>query len=330
MGTKVFTGVALTAVALAAFLVAPRSALAAAQVARTEVHPIQTTTLTDQQFLTGAKDGKPTTVAGVLRLPTLGDERLPAVVLVHGSGGALGNVDYWSQQLNGIGIATFVIDYFSGRGIQETRDDQAQLGNVAPILDVYAALSLLSANPHIDPNRIAIMGFSRGARVAMYASLTRFQKMYAPPGPGFAAYVAFYMQCYTRYIGDEAVADRPIRFFHGTADDWSPVAACRAYVDRLRKAGRDVQLTEYPNAYHMFDNPLLSETPELLPTAIVSSRCTRLEESPGRVINVETKKPFTFADSCVSRGPHVGYNAAALTASTQAVNNFFRTTFKLN
>ena len=48
---------------------------------------------------------------------------------MHGSAGAAGNVDYWSQQLNGIGIATFVIDYFSGRGIVETRDDQAQLGN---------------------------------------------------------------------------------------------------------------------------------------------------------------------------------------------------------
>ena len=40
-----------------------------AQVARTEVHPIQTTTVTDQQFLTGAKDGKPTTIAAVLRIP---------------------------------------------------------------------------------------------------------------------------------------------------------------------------------------------------------------------------------------------------------------------
>ena len=31
-----------------------------AQLVRTEVHPIQTMTLTDQQFLTGSKDGKPT------------------------------------------------------------------------------------------------------------------------------------------------------------------------------------------------------------------------------------------------------------------------------
>jgi dienelactone hydrolase len=302
---------------------------ARAQVFRTEVHPIATQTLTDQQFLTGAKDGKPTTVAGVLRVPTSSAERLPAVVLVHGSAGAAGNIDYWSQKLNDFGIATFAIDYFSGRGIVETRDDQAQLGNVAPILDAYNALTLLAANPRIDPDRIAIMGFSRGARVAMYASLTRFQRMYAPTGPRFAAYVAFYMQCNTRYIGDEEVSDKPIRFFHGASDDWNSSAACRAYADRLRRAGRDVQLTEYTGAYHMFDNPLLGQAPELLPTAIVSSRCTRIEETPGVVINLETKERFSFSDACVTRGPHVAYNRVALEASTQAVKEFFGTALRL-
>jgi len=89
-----------------------------AQVARTEVHPIQTTTVTDQQFLTGAKDGKPTTIAAVLRIPRPGTDRLPAVILVHGSSGVGSNVDYWQQRLNGVGIATFALDVFTGRGIE--------------------------------------------------------------------------------------------------------------------------------------------------------------------------------------------------------------------
>jgi hypothetical protein len=43
--------------------------IAAAQTARVEVHPIKTMTLTDQQFLNGAKDGPEVIVGGELRLP---------------------------------------------------------------------------------------------------------------------------------------------------------------------------------------------------------------------------------------------------------------------
>ena len=71
----------------------------------------------------------------------------------------------------------------------------------------------------------------------------------------------------TRYQSDTEVADRPIRIFHGTPDDYNPVATCKAYVERLRRAGRDVQLTEYPNASHAFDNPLGSLTPRVAKNA---------------------------------------------------------------
>jgi dienelactone hydrolase len=133
-----------------------------AQTARIEVHPLQTMTLTDQQFLTGAKDGKPVVIAGELRLPRPGTDRLPAVVLVHGSGGVGANVDRWSQELNGLGVATFILDAFTGRGIVNTATNQAQLGQLTMINDAYRALELLSKHPRIDPARIDLMGFSRG------------------------------------------------------------------------------------------------------------------------------------------------------------------------
>jgi dienelactone hydrolase len=298
-----------------------------AQVARTEVHPIQTMTLTDQQFLTGAKDGKPTTVAGVLRIPRPGTERLPAVILVHGSSGIGSNVDYWQQQLNDIGVATFVIDAFTGRGIDNVNADQAKLGRLNAIIDVYKALALLAAHPRIDPSRIAVMGFSRGGQIALYSSLIRFQRLYATEGLSLAAYVAFYANCSTRFLEDEKVAAKPIRLFHGTPDDYNTVAPCRIYVERLRQARKDVQLTEYANAQHAFDSPLLKEAPVLYPTWQTTRRCTLEEVSPGRIINVETKQQFTWADPCVELGPHMAYSAAAANAATQAVKDFFQKTF---
>ena len=122
-----------------------------AQVARTELHAIPTLTLSDHQFLIGDKNGTPVTIAGALRVPHLGTGRLPAVILVHGSGGIGGNVDRWSQELNSIGLATFVTDSFTARGIQSTVADQALLGRLNMILDSYRALGVLAAHPRIDP-----------------------------------------------------------------------------------------------------------------------------------------------------------------------------------
>ena len=41
----------------------------AAEIGRIELHVVQTTTLTDEQFLAGARDGRPATIAVELRLP---------------------------------------------------------------------------------------------------------------------------------------------------------------------------------------------------------------------------------------------------------------------
>jgi len=116
--------------------------------------------------------------------------------------------------------------------------------------------------------------------------------------------------------------------FHGAADDYVPVAPCRAYVERLRKAGKDVTLTEYPDAHHAFDNPLLKVS--VASQSQTTRRCTMKEEPEGVIINAASSRPFTMQDPCVERGPHVGYNAAATSAATQAVKEFLQTTLKLN
>src|ERR1700753_2121804 len=85
---------------------------------RTEIHLFETMTLTDKEFLLGAA-GKTVRIGGELRLP--GDlERYPAVILIHGSGGITPNVDRWARELHALGIATFIVDCFTGRGVVET------------------------------------------------------------------------------------------------------------------------------------------------------------------------------------------------------------------
>jgi hypothetical protein len=91
--------------ALAAFSLLCAASIASAQsspkdmAARTELHAIQTLTLSDPQFLAGDASGTPTTIAGQLRLAQ-GSGRLPAVVLMHGSGGMGANIEMWTREFN--------------------------------------------------------------------------------------------------------------------------------------------------------------------------------------------------------------------------------------
>lgn len=107
-----------------------------AQVARIEVHPIESVTVTNQQFLNGDKNGKRVVIGGELQIPQ-GDGRFPAVILVHGSGGVGAREDRWAHELNGIGVAVFILDTFTGRGIVQTNTDQSQLETLSMIGDAY-------------------------------------------------------------------------------------------------------------------------------------------------------------------------------------------------
>jgi dienelactone hydrolase len=285
-----------------------------------------TATVTDNQFLTGVKDVIPAKIGGELRLPSA-TMRVPAVILVHGSGGVGANVDWWAKELNGIRVAAFLMDSFTGRGIIETITDQSRLANLSMIVDAYRALELLSRHARIDASRIALMGFSRGGFVALYASLKRFRRMHGPDGVEFAAHIPFYAQCNTAYIGDEEVSDCPIRLFHGTADDYVSIEPCRKYVKRLRRAGKDIQLTEYAGAHHAFDNPLYSPV-RSLPDAVTTSHCPREERTVGKIVNLETGRAFSWSDTCVRRGATVGYDRVATAEAAKAVKAFLIATFK--
>jgi len=296
-------------------------------VTRMEIITFQSTTLTDQEILGGRKEGKPVTLAGELRLPRGGNDRLPAVILLHGSGGISGYVTDWEQELNVMGVATFVIDCFKGRGIVSTNNDQTQLGRLSMIVDAYRALELLAKHPRIDPNRIAVMGFSRGGQAALYSSMKRFQQIYGPTNPQFAAYIIFYPDCGTTYKSDDEVTDRPIRIYHGAADDYNLASTCRAYVGRLKAKGKDVQMTEYEGAMHVFDWPGFKK-PAKLEKAQTVRNCQLAEAQDGVIVNAKANKPFTYADPCVEFGPTMLYNEKAATESRKAVGEFVSSTLK--
>jgi dienelactone hydrolase len=297
--------------------------------ARVEVHAIPSLTISDQQFLTGDTNGKPVTVGGELRIAQ-GSGCLPVVVMMHGSGGVPPPMEAWVHQFNTIGISTFVIDGFTGRGLTSTNTNQALLGRLNFILDIYRALEILARHPRVDPDRIVLMGFSRGGQAALYASLDRFQKLWNKSGAQFAAYIPFYPDCATSYLTETEVAARPIRIFHGAADDYDPVESCKAYVARLKEAERDVVLTEYPDSQHGFDAGLLGISGIFTSVNAQTVRHCRIAEGDGGVLmNADTKMPFSYSDPCVEINPHTGGNPTTAEDARKAVVEFLQGLLKL-
>jgi len=297
---------------------------------RVEIYAIPSLTLSDQQFLKGdVSSGKPVTVAGEFRVAQ-GTGRLPVVVMMHGSSGVSPATEAWVHQFNAMGISTFMIDGFSGRGLTVVGPNQALLGRLNLIIDIYHSLDILAKHPRVDPSRIVLMGFSRGGQAALYASLDRFQKLWNKSGIQFAGYIPFYPDCSTTYLTDTEVADRPIRIFHGAPDDYNPVASCKAYVARLKDAKRDVTLTEYPDSQHGFDAGLLGvDNVSVSANAQTARHCHIREGEGGVLMNADTNAPFTYKDACIELNPHVGGNPRTAEEARQAVRDFLRELFLL-
>jgi dienelactone hydrolase len=298
---------------------------ARADVVQVELHSFETRTLSDQQFLSGSKEGDRHVIAGELRLPA--GERPPVVVLIHGSGGVSGYVHDWADELNRAGVATFMLDSFTGRGLGNIVNEPEKLGRLAMIFDAYRALEILAEHPQVDPAKIAVMGFSRGGQAALYASLNRFRRLHGPErGSGFAAHIAFYPDCSTSYLEEDDVTHAPIRVLHGTADDFNPLRPCQAYIERLRSGGADAVLLPFDGAAHVFDWPLLQK-PLIFEKAPVTRDC-RLQEGEGGVVNSEeTGRPFSYVDSCVRFGATLHYDAEAHDSSRKAVIEILQEAF---
>lgn len=279
-------------------------------------------------FMPTADKGKPTRISGILTLPP-GGARVPAIVLVHGCGGVSPPGQYpWAGALNRLGAATLIVDSFRERNVREVCTGLQSVNVASAIADAYHALDFLAANPRIDSSRIAILGASFGGRTAIWTSNDRLRQRYGKGFARFAAHLALYPACYVTLTDETNITGAPIRVFHGTADDWTPIGPCRAHVDRLRQAGKDAALLEYAGARHAFD-VLRSPAVRTLPEAINPTNCALLEQD-GRVVDPATGSEWNLGAKCFSRGASVGYDAEAHRKVVEDVQGFLKTLFRMN
>lgn len=253
--------------------------------------------------------GEPIALSGELAFPP-GNGPFPAVILAHGCGGR-GNADAgWAIALREWGYATLVVDSFRARGLTQVCSAQLDLTPTQRMPDVYGALRILATHPRIDARRIALMGFSHGADVAMRVATQWASDTYAPRGqPRFRAVLPFYGYCGLIFPERNRLS-APMRLHHGELDDWLAPGPCVQYVNGLKASGQDASITVYAGARHGFDNTSLGTTYRYLPTMDSVAGCT-IESTH---ILGPVKNPARVAaqmKSCRRKGATIGFNPEA-------------------
>ncbi len=196
--------------------------------------------------------GAPVALSGELQFPE-GAGPFPAIVLAHGCNGNRNIEPAWGPLLRSWGYATFVIDSFRPRGINEVCTNAQSLMPLQRVPDAYGALRFLAAHPRVDAKRISLMGFSHGGALAMLASTAWAKDSFSAAGaPAFRAFFPFYPNCNAVFPERNRVS-APVRIHTGEADDWTPAKPCAALAQMLKASGQDVAINVYPGAHHAFD-----------------------------------------------------------------------------
>jgi dienelactone hydrolase len=207
----------------------------------------------------GTERASATTVNGTLFLPPgpHAPHSLPAVVMLHGSGGVLASRELtYGKQLAAMGIAVLVVDSFGGRPERGNSYIERLLNITETMLvaDGYAALGNLATRPEIDPKRVVLVGFSYGAMATMYALMTDVADRMAPPGLRYAGHVSFYGPCVARFE-DHRTTGAPLLMLYGGDDQVIDHERCSAFADDLRAGGSKVDVVVYPGAVGQWDGP---------------------------------------------------------------------------
>jgi dienelactone hydrolase len=330
---------ALLPSALGAVAAEPRTTLADGPTGRIEFSshtPASQRPLITQSYLAEP----PVVVDGVLTLPAIGvlarQGRFPAVILAHGTGGVSDEREVaWARRLNAWGIAAFIVDSFTGRGIKPPiYSDQPRFTHVAAhIVDAYRALELLATHPKIDGSRVAVMGFSRGGELALNAILERFRVgAIGRARARFAAYVPFYPYCNFRHVGKD-LAMAPMLMLLGGADEMTEPGPCERAAAWLKERGVPVKVIVYPGAHHGFDR----ERPVTLDRSYVGIRNCEAEYDVDTLAihRLDTGAPLAsqkandaWVAECRKQGARFGGDPRAREAAIREVAAFLRDVLK--
>lgn len=205
-----------------------------------------------------------------IRLPTGAGGPVPAVIMLHGCGGLRQVQQAYADDLLEAGYAVVIVDSNGARGI-------GRLGSMMQVClalrlwgqeraaDIPAVIDLLAAEPAIDPDRLALIGWSHGGWTVLEALDFAGEGRAAPalqPQPdtplhGVRVAITMYPYCGfpVRADGRGFPPAVPIHAILAERDVIAPADACERLFRRADAAGVPIDYTIWPGLTHAFDEP---------------------------------------------------------------------------
>jgi dienelactone hydrolase len=260
---------------------------------------------------------RPARVRAELWLPAAGAGPSPCMVLLTSSAGVQRHREHhYAQALNAAGVAALVVDSLGSRGVRRTVADQTLVSAAQMEGDAFAGLAWLRADPRIDPERIGVMGVSKGGVATLNTAIAVRQRWRNGFPHLFDLQVAICPGA-TAQHRDATTHGRPMFLMLAARDDYTPAALAVEYAERMRAAGnRDIKVKIYGSAHHGWESvgPLVE-----IGDAENWSGCRNLVEDDGRhfvpCLGRALSEPEYQAwarRNCVTRGARAGGGNAAL------------------
>ncbi len=188
------------------------------------------------------------TLSGKMYKPE-GEGPFPAVILLHRCKG-IEPYDYsWASRLQSWGYVAFIVDSFGPRRISEACGQGGSIGTRDIAMDAYSAKLYLSGLSFIDPEKIAVMGWSLGGYGVLQALDPIMSDLLSPEQrKPFQAGISFYPYCFNWLDNLSA----PLLILAAEKDDWTPVDYCENRMPK-KKTKHEVKLKIYKDTHHCFD-----------------------------------------------------------------------------
>lgn len=179
-------------------------------------------------------------------------DKRPGVLVVHEWWGHNQHARNAALKLARAGYVGFALDMFGkGKLAKHPADAQAFVAEATKDAEVTAArfnaaLAELKADEHVDPARIAALGYCFGGHVALDM---------ARAGADLDAVVTFHGSLGTETPAQPGAVKPRILVLTGDADPMIPPSQVTAFEEEMTAAGATFRVVSLPGAQHAFTNP---------------------------------------------------------------------------
>ena len=205
------------------------------------------------------KDGD-VILKGFLAYNTNSTAKSPAVLIVHEWWGLNDYPKMRAQQLAELGYVAFAVDMYGDGKVAASNDEAGKLaggirGDIPKLRNrINIALAWLKQNPHVNPNKIAAIGYCFGGTVALEL---------ARSGADIKGVVIFHGGLNTPNPADTKDVKAKILVCTGGDDKSVQEKDISAFQKEMNDAKVDWQVNIYSGAVHAFTNPKSGNNPAI-------------------------------------------------------------------